>query len=189
MRVPQQQYTVAMPPPPARPRTGLFVGLGGGAVAVIAGIVFLFMQQSEESRRAAERAAHLVAERVAEESRKAAEKGEANAKVFFSVVSDPLGAMVEATWKNGAKAGVTPLELEAPKNVKVRFAFSKRDYLPYAEERIADAAQVVKATLQVEPRVVAARPVPESKKRERRSTRAAQPPAQQSADDSIPVEF
>ncbi len=192
MRVPQQQYTVAMPPPPARPRTGLFVGLGGGAVAVIAGIVFLLMQQSEENRRAVERAAHLVAERVAEESRKAEaarEKGEANAKVFFSVVSDPLGALVEATWKNGAKAGVTPLELEVPKNVKVHFAFSKRDYLPYAEERIADAAQVVKATLQVEPRVVAARPVPESKKRERRSPRAAQPPAQQSADDTIPVEF
>jgi serine/threonine protein kinase len=197
VRVPQQQHTVAIPPPPARPRTGLFVVLGGGAGAVIAGIVFLIMQQNEENRRAAERAAHLAAERVAEESRKAAEaarekereQGGANAKVFFSVVSDPLGALVEATWKDGAKGGVTPLELEVPKNVKVRFAFSKRDYLPYAEERIADAAQVVKATLQVEPRVVAARPVPESKKRERRSARAAQPPAEKSADDTIPVEF
>jgi len=198
LRAPPQQYTVAMPLPPAKPRTGLFVGLGGGAAAVVAGIVFLIMQQNEENRRAAERAAQLAAERVAEVSRKAAEaarekereQGEANAKVFFSVVSDPLGALVEATWKNGVKAGVTPLELEVPKNVKVHFAFSKRDYLPYAEERIADAAQVVKATLQVEPRVLAARPVPESKKREARSARAAQSSAQKAADDStIPVEF
>ena len=195
---PVQQQTVAqmqMAPPP-KPKTGLFIGLGVGVMAVLGGVIFLVLGTQEENRRAAERAAHIAAERVAEEARKSAEEARKrdeqqsaeNAKVFLSVVSDPLGALVEATWKDGAKAGITPMDVEVPKNTKVHFAFSKKEFLNYAEDRIADNAQVVKATLQPEPRVVAARPVPESRKKEPKAP-AEKKPAAESSDSTIPVEF
>ncbi|TMA26812.1 MAG: hypothetical protein E6J78_12600 [Deltaproteobacteria bacterium] len=189
---PARQHMTHPAPLPARARTGLFVGLGAAALAVVGGVLFLVLQSMEESRRATE-AMHRAADRVAEEARRAAKEKETaqqqeNAKVSLSVVSDPLGALCEATWKEGAKVGLTPLEIEVPKNVKVHFAFSKKDYLPYVEERIADAAQLVKVTLQAEPKVVAARPVPESKKRESRRAQQAKS-ADTAKQDDIPVEF
>jgi serine/threonine protein kinase len=185
----------APPPPPPKARTGLFIGLGAGALVVIGLVVFLVMQSMEESRRAAEQA-RLATQRI-EESRRATEvarererqQEQENAKVQLTVVSEPLGALVEATWKDGAKAGLTPLEMEVPKNLKVHFAFSKKEYLPYVEERIADAAQLVKVTLQAEPKVVAARPVPESKKQPREPKGQQQPKGEPAGKDDIPVEF
>jgi hypothetical protein len=191
---PQATQLQPPPPPPARARTGLFVGVGAGALIVIGVVVFLAMQQMEESRRTAE-ATRAAVQRM-EDSRKAAEaakerekqqQDQVNAKVSVSVVSDPLGALCEATWKDGAKAGLTPLEIEVPKNVKIHLAFSKKEYLPYVEERIADAAQLVKVTLQAEPRVVAARPVPESKRP--REPKAQPVKAEPASKDDIPVEF
>ena len=105
------------------------------------------------------------------------------------MVSEPLGALVEATWKDGAKAAATPFDLSVPKNTKVHFAFSRAGYLPYATDVIADAPQVVKAALQSEPRAVsAARSVTRS--RSDGSSKAKQVDAKKSADDdTIPVEF
>jgi len=165
-----------------------------GGVAVVGGIIFVLMQQqAEENRRAADRAAHLAAERVAAEARDAqrkaeeAQKAQENEKVFLSIVSEPLGALVEATWKDGAKAGATPFELSVPKNQKVHFAFSKREYFGYATDVIADTPQVVKATLQPEPRAAAPK-VPKS--REEESGKKAKPASDsKNADDTIPVEF
>ena len=191
----QQQTAYQRPPePPPKPRTGLFVGLGVGGVAVIGAIIFFLMQsQAEENRKAAERAAHLAAERVAQEAREAAKKAEEaakaqeNEKVFLSVVSEPLGALVEATWKDGVKSGVTPFEMQVPKNVKVHFAFSKRDFVPYTTEVIADTAQVVKGPLQAEPRAPPQRVV---RQREEESVKKAKPASDsKNADDPIPVEF
>jgi hypothetical protein len=84
---------------------------------------------------------------------------------------------------------MTPLEIEVPKNVKVHLAFSKKDFLPYVEERISDAAQLVKVTLQAEPKVVAARPVPESKKQPKEPKAEQAPKAEPATKDDIPVEF
>ncbi|TMA24949.1 MAG: serine/threonine protein kinase [Deltaproteobacteria bacterium] len=190
-----QQATAYQPPPmpPPKARTGLFVGLGVGGVAVIGGIIFVLMQQNaEENRKAADRAAHLAAERVAADAREAARKAEEaakaqeNEKVFLSVVSEPLGALVEATWKDGAKAAATPFDISVPKNMKVHFAFSKKEFLHYATDVIADTPQVVKATLQPEPKATA-RVV---RTRDEESPKKAKPASDsKNTDDTIPVEF
>jgi serine/threonine protein kinase len=193
---PQQQFTAYQAPPPPKSRTGLYAGLGFGGLALVAGIFFVVIQQqNEENRKASDRAAHIAAERVAQDAREAqrkaeeAAKAQENERVFLSVVSEPLQARAEATWKDGVKSGVTPFDLQVPKNVKVHFAFSKRDYFPYATDVIADIPQVVKATLQAEPkaapppRVVKPRDEESSKK-----TRQATAP-DKNLDDPIPVEF
>jgi hypothetical protein len=193
---PQTRGTLMQRPPPAPPpkaRTGLFLGAGFGALVLIGGAVFLVMQQMEESRRTAEATRAAVARM--DEARRAAEAAkerekqqeQENAKVTLSIASEPLGALCEATWKDGAKVGLTPLEIEVPKNVKVHLAFSKKEFLPYVEERIADAAQLVKVVLQAEPKIVAARPVPESKKS--REPKAQEPKGEPASKDDIPVEF
>jgi serine/threonine protein kinase len=195
---PRAQQVTAYQPPPAPPpksRTGLFLGVGVGAVALVGGIIFVLMQQqAEENRRAAERAAHLAAERVAQEARDAARKAEEaaraqeNEKVFLSVVSEPLGALAEATWKDGAKAAQTPFEMQVPKNVKVHFAFSKKDFFPYQTDVIADTAQVVKAALQPEPRKEARVARPRDNPPATAAT-AKPADAKDQKDDPIPVEF
>jgi hypothetical protein len=168
---------------------GLYVGAGVGAVAVVGGIIFFLMQQqAEENRKAAERAAQLAADRIAQEARKAEEarKAQENDKIYLSVVSDPLGALVEATWKDGAKAAATPFDLSVPKNTKVHFAFSKKEYFGYATDVIADTPQVVKATLQPEPKA----PPKVVRSREEESPKKAKPASDnKNADDTIPVEF
>jgi len=196
-QVQQAQVTAYQGPPLPRQRTGLFVGLGVGGLAVVGGLVFFMMQQQgEENRKAAERAAHLAAERVAQDARDAARKAEENAraqeneKIFLSVVSEPLGALVEATWKDGAKAAATPFDLSVTKNVKVHFAFSKRDYFPYATDVIADTPQVVKATLQAEPRAAQSPRVVKSRDEESlKRAKAAAVPDSKNPDETIPVEF
>ena len=183
------------PPPPPRSRTGLYLGLGGAGLLLIGGAFFVLQQQAEENRRAAERAAHMAAERVAQETREASRKAEESArraeneKVFLSVVSEPLGATVEATWKDGVRAGVTPFDLSVPKNMKVHFAFSKKEYLPYVQEVIADAPQVVKVALAQEPqaRVAVARPGV-STRRPDESGKKAKPATDKDKED-IPLEF
>ena len=108
--------------------------------------------------------------------------------MFLSVVSDPLGAKVDATWKGGEKIGETPLELEVPKNVKVHFTFARQGYLPYAEDVIADSAQVVKAPLTTEPKVAnsgVGRPAHPPRASSGSRTKAADP----TNDSTIPVEF
>ena len=101
-------------------------------------------------------------------------------------MSEPLGALVEATWKGGAKAAATPFDLSVPKNMKVHFAFSKREFFPFGTDVIADTPQVVKATLQPEPKATA-RVV---KQRDEESPKRAKPASDsKNADDTIPVEF
>ena len=189
------QATAYQPPPPPKSRTGLLVGVSLGGLAVIGGAIFFMLQnQAEENRKAAERAAHLAAERVAQEARDAAKKAEDAAKaqqaekVFLSVVSEPLGALAEATWKDGAKALATPFELEVPKNTKVHFACSMKGYFPYATDVIADTPQVVKCPLQAEPRKEPPQRVVRSHDEE--SPKKAKPASDsKNADDTIPVEF
>ena len=191
-----QAATVAQmpPPPPPKSRAGLFAGIAVGAVIIAGGgIFFVMQQQAAESRRAAEEAAHLAAKRMAEEveaKRKADEEAVRKAeseRVFLSVVSEPLGALVEATWTGGAKAGATPFDLQVPKNVKVHFAFSKKDFLPYAQDIIADSPQVVKAQLNAEPRAVEKRSRPSEG--ETTVTKKAVPASDKKGDSEIPLEF
>jgi hypothetical protein len=184
-----QAPTVMQPP---KSNVGLIVGIAASALVLVGGVIGVVVWQQGESTKQQERLAHLAAQRAAEDARKQAEAAAAREKeagdaapVFLSVVSDPLGAKVEATWKGGQKTGETPLELEVPKNVKVHFAFTRQGYLPYSEDVIADSAQVVKAPLTQEPKVTtsgAARSPP----RERRARGSSADP---SNDSTIPVEF
>src|SRR5258708_1084114 len=192
-----QQATTYQPPPSPRSRTGLIAGLGFAGLAAAVGVIFFVVQQQgEENRKAPHRAAHIAAERVAQEARDAAKKAEEvakaqeNEKVFLSVVSEPLGALAEVTWKDGAKAAATPFDLSVPKNTKVHFAFSERDYFSYATDVIADTPQVVKATLQAGPRAAQLQRVVKSRDDESgRGARQAAIPDSKNPDDTIPVEF
>src|SRR5437762_7749156 len=73
--------------------------------------------------------------------------------VFRAVVSDPHGAIAEATWSEGRKTGITPFEVQVPRSTKVRFEFAKPGYLPnpYVVELVADTSQLVEGKLAPEP--------------------------------------
>ena len=174
---------------PARPRTFLYLGVAAAVLLLFGGVGFLVFQSQ---RVAAEQVA-----RLAQEQREAARRKEAAAlaaqereaaesqPVFLSVVTIPIGAKVEATWKSGSKSGETPMELEVTRNSKVHFAFSKPGFQAYAMDVIADSAQVVEAALPEEQRVVAASPVA----RPPRSPKKQKQAASLTNDSTIPVDF
>jgi hypothetical protein len=196
---PQPQMTVAQPAPPAplpRSRVGLMVGIGVGALVVIGvGVAFVVQQQAAENRHAAEEAAKLAARHMAEEveaKRKADEEAVRKAeseRIVLSVISEPVGATVEATWKDGAKASVTPIDIQVPRNTKVHFAFSKKDYLPSAQDVVAEAPQVVKAVLSAEPRAAPPPRPTASRTHPDETGKKAKPASSDQQTDSIPVEF
>jgi len=184
--------TVLTPPPPLppKPRTGLFIGVGAVVVALLAGIVLYVKQQGDENRKAAERAAHLAAQQFADQARQAAQRVEEeqrqkeNERVQLSVVSEPMGATVEAVWKDGVKGSVTPFDVQVPRNTKVQFSFSKKDFKPQTVEILADTPKVVRASLEAEPKAVqahAARPKPEGGEKKGKSS--------DKEDPNIPLEF
>src|SRR5262249_22149515 len=161
------QGTTLTPPPPVppKPRIGLWIGVGTVAVAVVAGIFVLVKQQGDENRKAAEKAAHIAAQQFADQARQAAQqlqeeqRQKESEKVLLSVVSEPVGAIVEANWKDGGKAAVTPFDLQVPRNSSVRFNFSKKDFVSYTVEILADTPKVVRASLVAEAKPVQARAV------------------------------
>jgi hypothetical protein len=73
---------------------------------------------------------------------------EARDKVFFTIISTPIGARALVTWPGGSKERTTPLGVEVPRNSKVRIVISHPDMLPYETTVIADEPQVFRATLQ-----------------------------------------
>jgi tRNA A-37 threonylcarbamoyl transferase component Bud32 len=117
--------------------------------------------------------------------------------VFLAVVSDPHGAVAEATWPEGRKYGVTPFEVEVPKGTRVRFEFVKPGFVPrpYVVDLLAEASQLVEGKLLVEPKTPEAPAVPARvRKREppKRAEPAPPPPALDPVPDEdgpIPVEF
>jgi serine/threonine protein kinase len=180
------------PPPPAKSKAGLYVVVSAVALVLVGGIVALVLQQARENREAAVRAAQLAAQRIAEQAREAGLRAQEeqrrleSEKVQLSVVSEPVGAIVEATWKDGVKAAVTPFDLAVPKNAGVHFAFSKKDFVAWATDVVADAPKVVRASLLAEPKPVAPAPVVKGKP-DRSEKKARQ--ASSEKDDTIPVEF
>jgi serine/threonine protein kinase len=194
-QTPRPQVTVASPPqvtaPPQRSRAGLFVGLAVGAIASVGAVGWFVVQQGDENRRAAERAARTTAERVGAEDRAAQKQAAVDEQqkqlalpVSLSVVSEPLGATVEATWIGGAKAAATPFDLTVPHNAKVHFAFSKKDYVGYATEVVADAPQVIRAQLIEVPKAPPPRVVRKVEQADKKAT-----PAKAEAEDTIPIEI
>ena len=146
--------TVSSRAPPIAPKNNrpLLLGAAGGigVLALLIGLLFWTGADSSDeialsrAHKAAGAARH-AAEDAVDRARKDAER---TGPALLSVVSDPLGAEVEATWKDGGvKRGSTPLDFRVPRNLKVSFLFKLRGYLPYRVDIIADEAQVVKAEL------------------------------------------
>jgi serine/threonine protein kinase len=189
----RSMMTGATPPPPVVPksRPAAYIGLAAAVLAAAFAVVFFVRQQGAENRRAAERAAQLAAQRVAEQAREAAlrveeeQRRQQNEKIQLSVVSEPVGAIVEATWKEGVKGGVTPFDLTVPRNASVRFSFSKKDFVSWTTDVIADTPKVVRASLLAEPKLAPPPRVLKGKSEgsEKKARRAA------SKEDDIPVEF
>jgi hypothetical protein len=158
-----------------------------GALAIASGVAVLVLQQVDDSRRQA-RAAQLAAERIALQAKEAVRLAQEekrrleDERIQLSVVSDPVGAIVEAVWTGGAKAAVTPFDLQVPKNASVHFAFSKRDFLSWAIDVVADAPKVVRASLARARAGTARRAAKAEEKKARRASAEMK-------DDTIPVEF
>src|SRR5262249_27036114 len=188
------QATTLTPPPPVppKPRIGLWIGVGTVAAAVVAGIFVYVKQQGDENRRAAEKAAHIAAQQFADQARQAAQRlqeeqrQKEGERVQLSVVSEPVGAIVEASWKDGVKAAVTPFDLQVPRNSSVRFNFSKKDFVSYSVEILADTPKVVRASLAAEPKPVQHRA---GRQKLEQAEKKAKPGSSEKEDSQIPVEF
>jgi hypothetical protein len=102
--------------------------------------------------------------------------------VFLAVVSDPHGAVAEATWNDGKKAGTTPFEVEVPKNAKVRVEFSKAGFSPYVAEFVADAPQLVEGKLAEQPRPP---PAPQATRASRKKEAAKPEPPPKPAESKV----
>jgi serine/threonine protein kinase len=180
---------------PSRRRTAPWVGLGFGALAAAA-IVLAARQQHQRAGRAAEQ--RETVRRAAEE-----QKAREAQTVLLSVVSEPPGAAVEASWTDGSKEAVTPFDLPVPRNARVHFAFAKKDYVGRATDVVAEGPQVVDVQLASER---AEPPQPAKRTRQARSRQAqagqAKParadpgkraqagkPRTAASDDTIPVDF
>jgi serine/threonine protein kinase len=156
-RMQRPETALARPPPlpPKRSLTLLWVGAGAVVVVLVATFGLVTWIGSDVPDEAALARAHQAAATAGKAADAAVERArsdaEKNGPVLLSVVSDPLGADVEATWKDGGqKQGRTPMDFRVPRNTKVTFQFKLRGFLPYRADVIADEAQVVKAQLQSE---------------------------------------
>jgi serine/threonine protein kinase len=140
---PASQPPTHMTQPPVASRTGLFIGLGIGALALVGGGIVVVRMAG----KSAEVAMEQQAQRDAARARAAAKKAEDTPPVFLSIVTEPGEADVVATWSGGEEKGQAPFSFEVPKNTKVHFEFSKTGYASYAMDVIADQAQQVRAIL------------------------------------------
>ena len=137
---------------PPKSKTGLIAGIVGAVVVVIA--IAGFAIKSSGDRKAEDERLRVATEK-AKKSKDAAAAAEA--LVFLSVVSEPMGADVDATWPEGNKSGNTPLSFQVPKNSKVHFEFKRDGFAPSVIDAVADQPQTVNATLKA---LAAARPAP-----------------------------
>ncbi len=137
--------------PPEGSRTGLYAGIGFGALVLIGAVAFVMVRNANQRVEGAANAA-AKAIKVAASQAAAKQADEEQSMVFLSVISDPLEADVTATWKDGGeKKGLAPLSFEVPHNSKVHFEFSKTGFSSYSMDVIADQAQNVHAVLKAAP--------------------------------------
>jgi serine/threonine protein kinase len=176
MNTPPVQQTIAMGPPiqaaPPPSNAGLIGGIAVLVILLIGGVVGFAMHQQGKAaeaqiaaarEREAQQREMQEKERLAREERERQKKEEEekarNAKppTKVMVISDPLGASVQADWKaadgsDNSKLGTTPFEFTVPKDSKVKFVFKKGAYLDYTTEMIADEPKSVTGKLVADPR-------------------------------------
>lgn len=171
-RSPSQAPTEA-----TRSKLPLFLGLGAAVVLLGGGGAFLAVRSANQAEQA-----RLVAEKDKREAIKAKERAaEAAAEVLLSVITEPPGASVEATWKDGSRTESTPFSLAVLKNSKVRFEFKKSGYLSQVTEAVADSAQTVSVHLVAQPK-----PPPPADSAQASATPPAKPKPARKPDKSAP---
>ncbi len=140
-------------PPAPHGKLPIVAGVIGALVLIGGGIGYGIKLGNDKAERAVTEASAIAAKE--EKATQAAARREASegdsSPVFLSVISDPMEADVQASWKGGEQSGSTPLAVEVPRSAKVHLALRKANYLPYVTEVIADQNQTVTAKLEVEP--------------------------------------
>ena len=163
-------------PPQKKSNLPLILGGAGAALVLIVSAVGYSVHASNVREAEAQRLRDEKKKKDKEAAAAAAAAAEASAaaddatpqRVFLSIVSEPLGAGVEASWSGGKKHGTTPFNFDVSKNIKVHFDFSKEGYEPFSTEVIADTAQQVTAQL----KAVAGAQVAEGEKGEAKKGKA-----------------
>jgi len=142
------------PPQEKKSNLGMILGIVGAVVVLAAAGIGYSINASNKAEAAAARAREQERKRHEKELADAAAAAEAQQKeekkderVFLSIISDPPGANVDATWLEESKHAPAPFGFDVPRNTKVHFEYSKEGYAPFVTEVIADRAQQVKATL------------------------------------------
>ena len=139
------QRRVAPLPPKPNPLRLVALGLGGVVLlaVVVIGSVTIFSSADPLHRKARKKKVASVSDTQAPAA------DEPIGPTLLSVVSDPLGANVAATWKDGGnRSGPTPLDIRVPRDTKVTLVFSMPGFSPYRQDVIADESQVVTAVMQ-----------------------------------------
>jgi serine/threonine protein kinase len=159
------QPPTQLTPVPRQGRGGLFAGIAAGVI-VAAGVGAFLMLRPDRTPAPAPATV-----------RAATPVKPDDARVSLLVLSDPLDAVVVATWKGGEKRGkAAPLDLEVPRDAKVHLEFRKPGYVDYAMDVTANESQNVRAELQpVAAPVAAAAPEKKSRERKHRKGRSEQP--------------
>jgi serine/threonine protein kinase len=138
------QRRVAPLPPKPNPLRLVALGLGGVVLlaVVVLGSVTIFSSADPLHRKGKKK-------KLASVSDTAAPVDEPIGPTLLSVVSDPLGANVAASWKDGGnRSGPTPIDIRVPRDTKVTLVFSMPGFSPYRQDVIADESQVVTAVMQ-----------------------------------------
>jgi serine/threonine protein kinase len=160
------------PPAPAKRRTGLIVGLAGGALAAAAAVALVLVQnaneraqqKSRDDARAARTAAIALAAKQEEE-----------APVALSLEARPEGAEAMVTWPHGEKRGTAPMSVEVPRNAKVHIQLSKAGYASNALDVVADQPQTVRAALEEQAAPAGSAPAPPAEKPKHASRHKPEP--------------
>src|SRR5207302_162524 len=182
--------TPAPLPAPQKSYGAIIAAVATLLVVALGGIGYLVYDSNRRQARLDEdmrRAAQVAREEADRKTKLAQEAEKAQPTppqtVTLFVVSEPLGAEVEATWKDGKKQGVTAFNFEVPKGTAIHFQFRKPGFVPnpYESDVFADGARTVQARLTPEPKVIAASPVaPKKPKKDR--------PPKEGEDETIKID-
>jgi serine/threonine protein kinase len=149
---PRSRSLPPTPPPAAGSKLPILAGVIGALILVGGGIGYGVKLGNDKAEQAVVKANAIAAREARAQTaarRDAAE--EDSSPIFLSVVSDPLEAEVQASWKGGETSGSAPLSVEVPRNAKVHFEIHKAGFLPFVTEVLADQNQAVNAKLEASP--------------------------------------
>ena len=169
-------------------KTPILIAAVLGALFVLGTVGYVVKMSNDNARELSARADKALAEtnKAAATRREEAAQAAADQLIFLSVVSEPLEAQVEATWKNGGHlSGTTPLDIQVPQGSKVHFDFRKSGFIAYSTEVIADRAQSVTARLKVDSATAPVAQASSDQPRRKREKKEAKKDAAPASNDGL----